>query len=401
MSVTASQGFVSAGLATGLKSSGERDLALVANQGPHHVATAVFTSNRVCAAPVQYSREILADQQAQAVILNSGGANACTGAPGYADAQEMASQVAAELHISPDEVVVASTGLIGERLPMSVISAGITQATSSLADSKKAGIDAAQAIMTTDSVPKMAQGSWEVPTTDATAENNPTPANSFTIGGMAKGAGMLAPALATMLVVITTDAVIDSASAGKYLRAATALTFDRIDSDGCQSTNDMVLLMASGASGVKPDGGQFTSALTEVCQELARGLIADAEGASHEVEIAVVEAESEDDALEVARSVGRSNLVKTALYGNDPNWGRILASVGTTSAAFDPHNLDVWVNGVHVCQASGIGEPRELVDMTPRECHIRINLHAGTHAAAIWTNDLTKEYVHENSAYST
>ncbi len=383
MSVTQPQGFRAAGVAAGLKASGAPDLALVVNDGPHHHAAAVFTSNRVQAAPVQWSRQAAADGRLDAVVLNSGGANACTGPQGFADTHTTAEHAAEALGTSAGDVAVCSTGLIGELLPMDRLLAGVTAAAQALA--LDGGPAAAAAIMTTDTVAKQ-----------AVAERD-----GWTVGGMAKGAGMLAPALATMLVVVTTDAVAEPAQLDIALRDATALTFDRVDSDGCQSTNDTVLLLASGASGVTPSGEELGAAVTEVCASLARQLVADAEGAHHDIAVEVRSAATEADALEVGRAVARNNLVKCAVFGNDPNWGRILAAVGTTAAAFDPHELDVSINGVQVCRAGGVGEDRSRVDLTGREVGITIDLHAGRAAATVWTNDLTHDYVHENSAYSS
>ncbi len=383
MSVTGPAGFRAAGVTAGLKASGRPDLALVVNDGPDHHAAAVFTGNRVEAAPVTWSRQVIADGRADAVVLNSGGANACTGPEGFADTHATAEHVAAALGCSAGDVVVCSTGLIGERLDMTALLAGVDAAAGQLA--ADAGPAAAEAIMTTDTVPKQASA----------------PRDGWSVGGMAKGAGMLAPALATMLVVVTTDAVAQSTALERALRAATRVTFDRIDSDGCMSTNDTVLLMASGASGVSVDEAALTDAVTQVCASLGRQLVADAEGASHEIAIRVTGAVSEDDAVQVARAVARSNLFKCAIFGNDPNWGRILAAVGTTTAAFDPLRLDVSINGVQVCRDSGVGDDRAGVDLSPREVDILIDLHSGPAAATVWTNDLTHDYIHENSAYST
>jgi glutamate N-acetyltransferase/amino-acid N-acetyltransferase len=383
VSVTAAEGFRAAGVTAGLKPSGRPDLALVVNDGPRHDAAAVFTSNRVEAAPVTWSRQVLTDGRVDAVVLNSGGANACTGAPGFADTHTTAEHVATSLGVAAADVAVCSTGLIGELLDLPKLLAGVTEASGSLA--ADGGTAAATAIMTTDTVCK-----------EATAT-----ASGWRVGGMAKGAGMLAPALATMLVVVTTDAVADSTTLDAALRAATSRTFDRIDSDGCQSTNDTVLLLASGASGVSPSLAELTSAVTVVCGDLARQLIGDAEGAHHDIAIEVGSAASEEDALEVARAVARNNLFKCAIFGGDPNWGRVLAAVGTTTAAFDPAALDVSMNGMQVCRGGGVGEDRSLVDLSGREVHLLVHLHAGDSSATVWTNDLTHEYVHENSAYST
>jgi glutamate N-acetyltransferase/amino-acid N-acetyltransferase len=383
VSVTVPKGFRASGVAAGLKSTGALDLALVVNDGADHHAAAVFTSNRVEAAPVTWSRQAALDGRLDAVVLNSGGANACTGAQGFADTHTTAEKVAEALGVSSHDVAVCSTGLIGELLPMPKVLAGVEAAAAVL--SPAGGEDAAKAITTTDTVHKQAVAVGD----------------GWSVGGMAKGAGMLAPALATMLVVVTTDAVVDGPELAAVLRGATSVTFDRVDSDGCQSTNDTVLLLASGASRVRPSTEELSAAVTEVCASLARQLVADAEGAHHDIAIEVVGAASEADALEVARAVARNNLFKCAVFGNDPNWGRVLAAVGTTQAAFDPHQLDVAINGVEVCRAGGVGEDRSLVDLTPREVHVRVDLHAGPQAATIWTNDLTHDYVHENSAYST
>jgi len=383
MSVTTPRGFRATGVTAGLKASGRPDVALVVNDGPDHHAAAVFTGNRVEAAPVTWSRTVVADGRADAVVVNSGGANACTGAPGFQDTHRTAEHVGAVLDIAPGDVVVCSTGLIGERLPMHLLLPGIDSAAAALATD--GGPAAAEAIMTTDTVAKTASATRD----------------GWSVGGMAKGAGMLAPALATMLVVITTDAVVDRPDLDDVLRGATATTFDRVDSDGCMSTNDTVVLLASGASGVEVGRDDLADAVTEVCASLARQLVADAEGAHHDIAVEVRSAASVDDALEVARSVARNNLFKCAVFGNDPNWGRVLAAVGTTAAAFDPASLDVSMNGVQVCTAGGVGEDRSRVDLAAREVHVVVDLHAGEATATIWTNDLTHDYVHENSAYSS
>ncbi|WP_374968826.1 bifunctional glutamate N-acetyltransferase/amino-acid acetyltransferase ArgJ [Terrabacter sp. BE26] len=376
-------GFRAAGVTAGLKASGSPDLALVVNDGPDHHAAAVFTTNRVEAAPVTWSRQVVADGRVDAVVLNSGGANACTGAQGFLDTHRTAEHVADVIGISAGDVVVCSTGLIGELLPMDKVLCGVDAAAAAL--SPAGHEDAAVAIKTTDTVQKVAAHAGE----------------GWSVSGLAKGAGMLAPALATMLVVLTTDAVVEQADLDVALRTATAVSFDRIDSDACMSTNDTVVVLASGASGVRVDRAELSEALTTVCSSLARQLIGDAEGAAHDIAIEVVNAASLEDALEVARAVARNNLFKCAVFGNDPNWGRVLAAVGTTRATFDPAALDVAMNGVQVCRSGGVGEDRRLVDLTAREVHVRVDLHAGQTAATIWTNDLTHDYVHENSAYST
>ncbi|MET8085781.1 bifunctional glutamate N-acetyltransferase/amino-acid acetyltransferase ArgJ [Micromonospora sp. NPDC005237] len=390
MSVTAPRGFRAAGVAAGLKTSGGADVALVVNDGPDAGVAGVFTTNRVKAAPVRWSQQVVQGGVVRAVVLNSGGANACTGPAGFQDTHATAEHTAAALSaVSPrlllgaGEVAVCSTGLIGERLPMSKLLPGVRTAIRRL--SRDGGPAAAEAIMTTDTRPKttVARGS------------------GWTVGGMAKGAGMLAPGMATMLCVLTTDAVAGPALLDEALRAATRVTFDRVDSDGCMSTNDTVLLLSSGASGIEPTLDELAAAVTTACHDLAQQLIADAEGATKQVAIDVVGAADEDDAVEVGRSVARNNLVKTALFGNDPNWGRILAAVGTTAAAFEPDEVDVAVNGVWVCRGGAAAEDRSKVDLTGRDVTIRIDLHAGDAVATIWTNDLSHAYVHENSAYST
>ncbi|MFC8718826.1 bifunctional glutamate N-acetyltransferase/amino-acid acetyltransferase ArgJ [Kitasatospora sp. NPDC057198] len=382
--VTAAKGFRAAGVTAGIKASGNPDLALVVNDGPRHAAAGVFTSNRVHAAPVKWSRQVLNDGELAAVVLNSGGANACTGPEGFQDTHATAEKVAAELGIGAIEVAVCSTGLIGVRLPMDKLLPGVELAVQALSDT--GGESAAIAIKTTDTVHKTAQV---------------TAPAGWTVGGMAKGAGMLAPGLATMLVVVTTDAEVDSAALDAALRAATRTTFDRVDSDGCMSTNDTVLLLASGASGTAPEQAEFAEAVRTVCADLARQLIGDAEGASKDIRIDVVNAATEEEAVDVARTVSRSNLLKCAIHGEDPNWGRVLSAIGTTSAVFDPDRLDVAINGVWVCRNGGVGEDRELVSMKDREVVITADLKAGQASASIWTNDLTAEYVHENSAYSS
>ncbi|GAA2481561.1 bifunctional glutamate N-acetyltransferase/amino-acid acetyltransferase ArgJ [Streptomyces thermolineatus] len=392
MSVTAAKGFTASGVAAGIKESGGADLALVVNEGPRLAAAGVFTSNRVKAAPVLWSQQVLKGGQVSAVVLNSGGANACTGPQGFQDTHATAEKVAESLNAagrdatgghSAGEVAVCSTGLIGLRLPMDKLLPGVDKAVAQL--SEHGGEKAAMAIMTTDTVHKTAVAGGE----------------GWTVGGMAKGAGMLAPGLATMLVVLTTDADLDSADLDKALRAATRTTFDRVDSDGCMSTNDTVLLLASGASGVTPGHEEFAEAVRAVCADLARQLIGDAEGASKDIRIEVVNAATEDEAVEVGRTIARNNLLKCAVHGEDPNWGRVLSAIGTTSATFDPDRLNVAINGVWVCRNGSVGEDRDLVDMRYREVRITADLAAGDASAEIWTNDLTADYVHENSAYSS
>ncbi|MFT4188234.1 MAG: bifunctional glutamate N-acetyltransferase/amino-acid acetyltransferase ArgJ [Aeromicrobium sp.] len=383
MSVTTPKGFRAAGVAAGLKESGNPDVAVVVNDGPSSAAAAVFTSNRCKANPVLWSEEAIKGGSARAVVLNSGGANCYTGAAGFAVTHQTAEFAAERLGIGAIDVQVCSTGLIGLLNDRDDLLAGVGAAFDAL--SAEGGPDAATAIMTTDTVSKQAVREGD----------------GYALGGMAKGAGMLAPALATMLVVVTTDADLPAADLDAALRAATAQSFDRLDSDGCQSTNDTVLLMASGASGVSPDLAEFTDRLTDLCRDLALQLLADAEGADHEIAIETRNAATEADALAVGRSVARSNLFKCAIFGKDPNWGRVLASIGTTDAAFDPANLDVALNGVWVCKNSGPAEDQNLVDLEPRQVTVTIDLKCGKEAATIWTNDLTHAYVHENSAYST
>ncbi|MGO1384609.1 MAG: bifunctional glutamate N-acetyltransferase/amino-acid acetyltransferase ArgJ [Arachnia sp.] len=383
MSITSPQGFTAAGIAAGIKASANHDLAVVHNTGPYFRAAGVFTRNRVQAAPVKWSRHAISDGQLAAVVLNSGGANACTGADGFADAARMAAATAQHLHLPTDDVAVCSTGLIGLRLPMEKVLHGIEEACAAL--HPEGGLDAATAIMTTDSVPKMAVQSGQ----------------GFTIGGMAKGAGMLAPGLATMLVVLTTDADVSPEHLDSALREACRVSFDRADSDGCMSTNDTVLLLGNGASGVTPDGLEFEAALTALCQDLATQLIADAEGANHEISIEVVGAMYEEDAELVGREIARSNLFKCAVFGNDPNWGRVLSAIGVTDADFDPDEIDVSFNGIAVCRGGQIGEDRALVDLSDRQVHVLVDLHAGHHTATILTNDLTYDYVRENAEYSS
>jgi glutamate N-acetyltransferase / amino-acid N-acetyltransferase len=385
VSVTHAAGFVAAGVAAGLKGKGGPDVALVVNQGPLSAAAVVFTSNRAKANPIIWSQQVIADGRADAIVLNSGGANCYTGTFGFQTTHQTAEAVAEAIGVSAGDVLVCSTGLIGvggEDFRAKVLD-GVAKAVPAL--TADGGADAALAIMTTDSKPKKS-------TFDG---------DGWKLGGMAKGAGMLAPGLATMLVVITTDAVVDSAQLDAALRGATRVTFDRLDSDGCMSTNDQVSLLASGASGVTPDADAFAAAVTEMCADLARQLQADAEGASHEIAIEVVHAASEDEAVEVGRSVARNNLFKAAVFGNDPNWGRVLAAIGTTQAQFDPYDVDVSMNGVRVCTSGEPDQPAESVDLTPRTTHVLIDLKVADATATILTNDLTHDYVHENSAYSS
>jgi glutamate N-acetyltransferase/amino-acid N-acetyltransferase len=379
VTVTAPQGFRAAGVTAGLKTSGKPDFALVVNDGPSKAAAAVFTSNRVAAAPVHWSRQVVSDGRVDAVVLNSGGANACTGPQGFQNTHSTAEKVAAVLGISATDVFVCSTGLIGEQLPM---------------DKILPGVEAASAALSTDGGPDSVPKSALFIGTDADGQE-------FTIGGIAKGAGMLAPGLATMLVVLTTDAYVEAEMLDVVLRDATRVTFDRADSDGCMSTNDTVVLLASGASGAVPSAETFGAGLTQVCAELARKLIGDAEGASHDIAIRTFNAATERDAETVSRSVARSNLFKAAIFGKDPNWGRVLSAVGTTDAVFEPDQLNVAINGIQICRNGSIGDDRNLVDLEPREVLVEIDLQSGDAEATIWTNDLTHDYVHENSAYSS
>ena len=383
MSITHPAGFVAAGVPAGLKSAGAKDLALVVNQGPRHDSASVFTANRCKANPVLWSQEVVKDGTVHAVVLNSGGANCYTGPEGFRTTHRVAERVAEHLGIGAVDVVVCSTGLIGLANECGTVLAGVDRAHAALAPD--GGVDAAEAIMTTDSVAKQVV----------------VEGDGWSIGGMAKGAGMLAPQLATMLVVLTTDAVVPAPELDRALRAATRVSFDRLDSDGCMSTNDTVTVLASGASGVAPAPDEFTEALTRACTDLAMQLLADAEGADHEIAITVRGAATEDEAVEVGRSIARSNLFKAAVFGQDPNWGRVLASIGTTSARFDPADLDVAMNGVWVCRASTPGEDPSLVDLSGREVSVTVDLKSGAAEATVWTNDLTHAYVHENSAYSS
>jgi glutamate N-acetyltransferase/amino-acid N-acetyltransferase len=383
VSVTYPDGFIAGGIAAGIKKSGNKDLALVRNVGPSNAAAAVFTSNRAQANPIIWSREVIKDGAVSAIILNSGGANCFTGSQGFQATHSTAEAVASALAVSSGDVLVCSTGLIGDQLPIHKVLDGVAVLANTI--HPDGGQDAAEAIMTTDSVAKTVTRDGE----------------GYRIGGMAKGAGMLAPGLATMLVVLTTDAALSPKQLDHALRAATRVSFDRLDSDGCMSTNDQVTLMASGATEIEPHLDDFIALLTDACVDLARQLQRDAEGASHDITITVSGARNDDDAVEVGRAVARNNLFKAAVFGNDPNWGRVLAAIGTTSAHFDPYNVDVFMNGVRVCTAGGPDRPRDEVDITPRALQLDIHLNAGDHVASVYTNDLTHDYVHENSAYSS
>ena len=383
MTVTSPQGFRAAGVAAGIKESGSPDVAVVINDGPSAAAAGVFTANRVKAAPVLWSQQVLAGGAVRAVVLNSGGANACTGPAGFQDTHRTAEHLGALLGIGAGEVAVCSTGLIGERLPLGRLLPGVTAAAEQA--SVTGGEAAADAIRTTDTVAKVAA----------------VHGTGYQIGGMAKGAAMLAPGLATMLAVLTTDAELPRPALDAALRVAVRTTFDRLDTDGCMSTNDTVLLLASGAAGVTPDAAEFTALLTAVCADLAEQMQSDAEGASKTITIEVTGAASEDDAVEAGRAIARSNLLKCAIGGEDPNWGRVLAAIGTTAAVFAPDELSVAINGIWVCKAGAPGEDRAAVDLRPRDVTIIADLAAGAHSAAIRTTDLTAEYVHLNADYAT
>lgn len=390
MSVTFAQGFSAAGVEAGISAvEGKKDLALVVNNGPLDMAAGVFTSNRFCAAPVQWTRKIVADGHVKAVILNSGGANACTGQPGYEQSKATAQKVAALVGAKDSDIAVCSTGLIGELLSLDHVLSGADKAFAALADTAQAGADASHAIMTTDTKPKTVE-----------LEGS----NGFHIGGMVKGSGMIAPQLATMLCVITTDAVVSAGQLQAALNAGVEMSFNRIDVDGCMSTNDTVLLLASGASGIEPDPDEFNDLVAQATASLARQIIGDGEGASHDIRVKVIGATTEDAALACGRAVAASNLLKCAISGNDPNWGRIVSSLGTVPpevAPYDSNKVTVDVNGVRICENGGAGRDRSEVDMTPREVHIDIDLHAGNAEATVWTDDLTHEYVHINADYES
>jgi glutamate N-acetyltransferase/amino-acid N-acetyltransferase len=383
MSVTAPLGFRAAGVAAGIKASGSRDVAVVLCDGPSFAAAGVFTANRVKAAPVLWSQQVLRGGNVRSVVINSGGANACTGPAGFQDTHKTAEHLAGLAGISAAEVAVCSTGLIGERLPLDPLLAGVDAAVA--AADADGGLAAADAIRTTDTVAKTCV----------------LTGSGYVIGGMGKGAAMLSPALATMLVVLTTDADLAAAELDTALRDAVRTTFDRLDTDGCMSTNDTVLVLASGASGTRPDPGEFTALLTAACADLAGQMQRDAEGASKAIAIEVIGAASEEDAVQVARAIARCNLLKCAIGGEDPNWGRVLAAAGTTTAAFEPDRLAVAINGVWVCRDGAPGADRAEVDLSPRDVTITVDLDAGDQTATVRTTDLTAQYVYENSAYST
>ena len=389
--VTAPAGFRATGIAAGIKASGALDLALVFNEGPDYGAAGVFTRNKVKAAPVLWSQQVLTVGRLRAVILNSGGANACTGPQGFQDTHATAEALAAALsdwgtETGAIEVAVCSTGLIGDRLPMAKVLAGVQEVVHELAGGLTGGEEAARAIMTTDTVPKQVALHHE---------------SAWTVGGMAKGAGMLAPSLATMLCVLTTDAVADSAALDEALRKAVARTFDRLDVDGSCSTNDTVLLLASGASAITPSQAELDDAVLRVCDDLCAQLQADAEGVTKRIVVSVTGAASEDDALTAARVVARDSLVKTALFGSDPNWGRVLAAVGMAPVELDPDRITVSFNGSAVC-VDGVGTPRAReVDLSGADIDVTVDLGVGTASASIRTTDLSHGYVEENSAYSS
>ena len=376
------KGFISGSAAAGLKSNGALDLTIIQNLGPKFFCTAVFTSNQVVAAPVIWSKQVASQGMARAIVLNSGGANACTGPQGFADTHETAEYVGKVLQVSSREVLVCSTGIIGEFLPMKKILNGISQI--SLTMNNDGLAHSAQAIMTTDSVAKISNVAGD----------------GFTFSGIAKGAGMLAPALATMLCVVMTDAVV-SENAESIFKQVIDRTFNRMDSDGCTSTNDTVVFMSSGAGGISLSDQQLAQYLTTICTDLVAQLIADAEGSSKTVEINVINAHSENDAVEIARACARNNLLKAAIFGGDPNWGRVLAAVGTASAGMDPLAIDVRLNGIQVCTDSAPDQDKSLVDFSERLVTIDIDMKFGSSMATVLTNDLTHAYVHENSAYST
>ena len=376
------QGFRGAGVAAGIKKSGARDLALIVNEGPKKFGTAVFTSNKIVAAPVTWSKMVVKDREVAAILLNSGGANACTGPEGFADTHKSGEYLAEKLGISSADIVICSTGMIGERLPMDHLLPGIDGAIDSMSESS--GVELAEAIMTTDTHPKYFSHER----------------NGVRIFGMAKGAGMLAPSLATMLSVVAIDAI-PQENMEKIFRQVVSETFNRIDSDGCMSTNDTVTFMASGSSGLTLSDDELYTLLFDCCDFLAKSLINDAEGHSKVVSITTINAASILDAEKVGKACARNNLLKCAIHGEDPNWGRILAAIGTVDAVFNPDSIDVSLNAVMVCRDSAPGEDRASVDMSGKQIEIVIDLKSGAHAATIWTNDLTAEYVHENSDYSS
>ena len=386
MSVSGPQGFRAAGVAAGIKSNGRPDLALVVNDGPRFAAAGVFTRNKVKAAPVLWSQQVLADGRLRAVVLNSGGANACTGPEGFQTAHATAERAAELLEVGPIDVAICSTGLIGAQLPRGAVLDGVAAAVAALAADAGAGLAAATAVMTTDTVAKEA------------AHVDPA---GWRIGGFTKGAGMIAPSMATMLTVLTTDAVLDASELHAALRAAVRVSFDRLDIDGSMSTNDTVLLLASGASGTEPEPDAFTAALTVVCRDLAEQMQADAEGVTKRIRVRVTGAADEDDAVTIARSVARDSLVKTALFGSDPNWGRVAAAAGYAEAQLDPERLDVTINGALLCRGGAAAGDRSAADLTSKDVLVEVELGLGDGTAEILTTDLSHAYVEENSAYSS
>jgi glutamate N-acetyltransferase / amino-acid N-acetyltransferase len=384
VTLTTPQGFRAAGVAAGLKSTGALDLALVVNDGPAHAAAGVFTRNKVKAAPVLWSQQVLTTGRLRAVVLNSGGANACTGPEGFQTAHATAEKAAEALGCAPLEVAVCSTGLIGKQLPREAVLAGVEAAAAALGDDAPSALAASTAIMTTDTVAK--QSAY----TDVTG---------WSIGGTTKGAGMIAPSMATMLTVLTTDAVVDSPVLDRALRAAVRVSFDRLDVDGSMSTNDTVLVLASGASGVAVDPTAFTTALTALCRDLAQQMQADAEGVTKRITVRVTGAATEDDAVTVARTIARDSLVKTAIFGSDANWGRIAAAAGYADAAVDPDRLDIVVNGVLLCRGGVAAGGRTDADLSGKEVLVEVALGLGAGEADILTTDLSYAYVEENSAY--
>jgi len=386
VSVSGPQGFRAAGVAAGIKSNGRPDLALVVNDGPRFAAAGVFTRNKVKAAPVLWSQQVLADGRLRAVVLNSGGANACTGPEGFQTAHATAERAAELLEVGPIDVAICSTGLIGAQLPRGAVLDGVAAAVAALAADAGAGLAAATAVMTTDTVAKEA------------AHVDPA---GWRIGGFTKGAGMIAPSMATMLTVLTTDAVLDASELHAALRAAVRVSFDRLDIDGSMSTNDTVLLLASGASGTEPEPAAFTAALTGVCRDLAEQMQADAEGVTKRIRVRVTGAADEDDAVTIARSVARDSLVKTALFGSDPNWGRVAAAAGYAEAQLDPERLDVTINGALLCRGGAAAGDRSAADLTGKDVLVEVELGLGDGTAEILTTDLSHAYVEENSAYSS
>ena len=386
MTLTTPQGFRAAGVAAGLKSTGALDLALVVNDGPAHAAAGVFTRNKVKAAPVLWSQQVLTTGRLRAVVLNSGGANACTGPEGFQTAHATAEKAAEALGCAPLEVAVCSTGLIGKQLPREAVLAGVEAAAAALGDDAPSALAASTAIMTTDTVAK--QSAY-------------TDVSGWSIGGTTKGAGMIAPSMATMLTVLTTDAVVDAPVLDEALRAAVRVSFDRLDVDGSMSTNDTVLVLASGASGVAVDSSAFTTALTALCRDLAQQMQADAEGVTKRITVRVTGAATEDDAVTVARTIARDSLVKTAIFGSDANWGRIAAAAGYADAAVDPDRLDIVVNGVLLCRGGVAAGGRTDADLSGKEVLVEVALGLGAGTADILTTDLSHAYVEENSAYSS